>query len=222
MDLGPHCRLLTTIDILDVLDWKVWITAAFGVVVSSGISTLLGAPGWAIFGFGLAGACIGLGLLIVWQEWQRGRPKQDTRSEIGYKRCLLGGDGIPSGHTRLPEAARMFYEASKAGKLPTIYAHASEKLSGLTDNNTFVSGSPENILEWWAGYLSKRLPIYGTRPPSTKHKEIPERDVNKFSFSEGAEKLKDPTNDNVFYTNLTVETALLRGRYDMESAYNED
>ena len=117
----------------------------------------------------------------------------------------------------------MFYEASKAGKLPQVLAHVSERQSGgITSDYSMVSGSPDNILEWWAGYVSKKLHIYGVRPPSTQHQLIPEPDVKQFSFSEGAEKLKDPVNENVFYTNLTVKTERLQEQYDMEISFQEE
>ena len=58
--------------------------------------------------------------------------------------------------------------------------------------------------------------------PLAAQEPIPQGDAKRFSFCDGAEKLKDPINDRIFYTNLTVETELLQQQYDMESSFHTD
>lgn len=125
--------------------------------------------------------------------------------------------GNASEFISMREAARKLYEAAKAGKIP--FGEASEKLSGWSGGGP-VNGSPDDIVLWWAGHISKELPIYGQRPPSSIFEEIPRRDVNHFIFSEGAAKLKDPINDSVYYTNLAVRLDALDAQYNFEAGFH--
>jgi hypothetical protein len=82
------------------------ITTLFsGGAVSAAISAVLNAPGWAIFGFGLVGACIGLGLLIAWQEWNRGELRQDAGPKEASKSFPVEGFQLKS---RTPIRSTLF------------------------------------------------------------------------------------------------------------------
>ena len=102
-------------------------------------------------------------------------------------RCMARLCEIPPGYISIKEAARKLYEAAKAGKIPL--GEASEKLSGWSGNGP-AQGSPEDILHWWAGHISKELVVYGRKPPSFLFEEIPRRDVNHFIFFRGGHKAK--------------------------------
>lgn len=125
---------------------------------------------------------------------------------------------LPPGYIYMKEAARKLYEASKAGKIP--FGEASERLSGWS-NDKLSQGSPEDILHWWAGHISKELPVYGQRPPSSIFKEIPRSDVKHFLFAEEATKLKDPIHDSVYYTNIAVQIEALDAQYNFQSGFHE-
>ncbi len=125
---------------------------------------------------------------------------------------------LPPGYIYMKEAARKLYEASKAGKIP--FGEASERLSGWS-NDEPSHGSPEDILHWWAGHISKELPVYGRRPPSSIFKEIPRRDVKHFIFAEEATKLKDPIHDSVYYTDIAVQIEALDVQYHFQAGFHE-
>lgn len=119
--------------------------------------------------------------------------------------------------TSMKDAARNFYEAARAGKIPN--AEGSEKLSGWS-GNSIISGSPEDILHWWAGHISKEVPVYGRRPPSSLLEELPARLVRSFIFSDEATKLRDPMNDSVYYTDLCVKSEALEAQYHFEAGFH--
>lgn len=116
------------------------------------------------------------------------------------------------------EAARKLYEAARAGKIP--FGEASENLSGWS-GGSLLNGSPDDILHWWAAHISKELPIYGRKPPSSILEVIPRRDVEHFIFSDGTTKLKDPINDSVCYTDLAVRLDELDAQYNFEAGFHE-
>jgi hypothetical protein len=124
---------------------------------------------------------------------------------------------LPADFTSLQDAARKFYEAARAGKIP--FGEASENLSGWAAGGP-ASGSPEDILHWWAVHVSKELSVYGMRPPSTILEEIPKRDVKGLVFAESATRLKDPVNDSVCYMGLCVRTEDLEEQYGFESGFH--
>jgi hypothetical protein len=117
----------------------------------------------------------------------------------------------------MKEAARKLYEAARAGKIPL--GEASERLSGWSDDGP-AKGSAEDILHWWAEYISHELPIYGRRPPSSILEEIPRRDVKHFIFCEEATKLKDPINDSIYYTNLAVRLDAIDAQYNFDAGFH--
>ena len=84
------------------------------------------------------------------------------------------------GYISMQDAARRFYEAAKARKIP--FGDASEKLSGWSENGP-TPGSPEDILDWWAEHISKTVKLYGRRPPSSLLTEIPEYETRTSFFA---------------------------------------
>ena len=206
-----------------------------GGSVTALIADLLKAPAWVVFTLAIAGACIGLGLALFWQQYKSSR-KLDAYDEFQHtaelfygKRSWLGrirewwGSRpepllvMPSGYISMRDAARKVYEAAKAGEIP--FGEASEQLSGWSSNGP-SAGSPEDILHWWAGHIAKEVPVYGRRPPSSVFEEIPSNDVKHFIFADEATKLKDPIHDAVYYTDIAVKLNALDCQYNFEAGFH--
>lgn len=99
----------------------------------------------------------------------------------------------------LPEAAQLLYEHARK-KAPS-YARMSESASG----SHLTNGSPDEILDWMAMYISERVRVFGCRPPSAK----PELIENKHGeFEDGALIYKT---HNQTYNTLSVR------RHDLQS-----
>ena len=52
---------------------------------------------------------------------------------------------------------------------------------------------------------SKKIPLYGKRPPSTRQERISFDEVRRSSFLDGAVKMKRNYEDNIYFTELTIK-----------------
>ena len=147
----------------------------------------------------------------VWQ-WYRGSSADQTKTTPESL--------TPDGFVSLHEAVRKLHDAAKQGKIPMMGA---ETMSGGTLDN-LKPGSEEDIYTWWACRLAKdnEIEMRGRRPPSSNWEQLTARVKKDFLFIEKATKLKDPMNDNVYFTDLCVKQDALTMSYDLESAFHQD
>ena len=90
------------------------------------------------------------------------------------------------------------------------------------------SGSEDDILNWMATYMvySKKIPLYGTRPPSNKREHISFSDVRTSSFVSGATKLQRNHETNVNFIDLFIKASdlnqLIQNARAEGQTYNDD
>jgi hypothetical protein len=169
-----------------------------------------------VFLVALIGAVVWLNYILIWPTEKKSQQDVLTPSTSLQLNALRESEE-QSEFISMKEAARKLYEAARAGKIP--YAEGSERLSRWSNDGP-SSGSPEDILHGWAVDVSKELPVYGRRPPSSIIEEIPRREVRHFIVSEEATKLKDPINDLAYYTDLRVKREALDAQYNMEAGFH--
>lgn len=107
-----------------------------------------------------------------------------------------GNEYIP-----LKDAAERLYTEFRSKD--HIMAYMAEKTSG----RNMRSGSEEDILDMMAGYISRRIPVYGRRPPSRALEQIGSDAVKSSRFTEGATKLEDMYHKSTYFTDLVVKSA---------------
>jgi hypothetical protein len=112
----------------------------------------------------------------------------------------------------MKDAAELLYRESR--KCKSSLAKQAEELSGYVGGQP-ARGSPEDILNWMATYISGKLSVYGKRLPATAFEKIESGEVRACSFIEGATQLVDQFfNKMVRYTDLAVKSSELQGLID--------
>jgi len=108
---------------------------------------------------------------------------------------------LPHGFIPLHEAAaRLYTEARSSRHLMAGFAEHDWGLGRRT-------GSEGDILDWMATYLcySKRKPLQGRKPPSTRLEPISFEEVKRRSFVEGATKLQRHNTPTDYFTDLIIK-----------------
>ncbi len=138
---------------------------------------------------GIAVAVIAIGSLAAWLVARR---QQSARS---VPTTAPPTDAVQAEMISLPEAARLLYEHARE-KAPT-WGRAAEGLSGWK-NDHMADGSPQDILDWMATYISGKMSFYGSRPPSARRELIAEKSGH---FEDGGLIYKT---DRHVYTDLAI------------------
>ncbi len=201
----------TGIDLLELFGlfgWKTWVSGVITASVASATAALLNAPAWAIFALAIAGLCIVLGLVIVWQNLF-GSIKN---IEIEARK----GEYLP-----LREAAVSLYSIHRA--VQSMWAQAAESMSG----HGITRGSPEAILDYMAIVISGKKDIYGKRIPSNMREKISKADLRRCHFVKGATKLEDNfPGSQLCFVDLEVRTVdlddLIQEVQNNPEAFRED
>jgi hypothetical protein len=160
------------------------------------------------------GLCLAGIFMICQAAWQRYRGS--SADQIKTKPESLTPDGFMSLH----EAVRKLHDAAKQGKIPMMGA---ETMSGGTWDN-IKSGSEDDIYCWWAMRISDNdaIEMRGRRPPSRIWEQLTARVKKNYLFKEKATKLKDPMDDNVYFTDLCIKQDAFIVSYYMKSAFHQD
>ena len=219
---GWVCSLIGLIDLPDQLQrWGKLILSAFGVAVNWEIDLLGNTGRWV---FTIIGALMVLYSYdvhkILYQKFYR---RDTSLSGLMYPRStwrekVLGSTSLEEGRLMpLSEAAKKLYEAARQGRIPMAGA---ETLSGGTWPD-IKSGSPEDILNWWAIKIAdSNIPIYGRRPPANQLERIPISDRKTFIFKEGATILHHPA-DTYSYCDLSIKQKEFEEYYDIQAGFYE-
>ena len=191
----------TVVDLLEWFGWKAWVSAVVTSIVTAGATALMGGSPLAIFGLGIAGALIALGianLFVHLRDSSRSvKPATPSTAPRGPRYKQHERDWhklfelIP-----LKDAAIEFYE-----KLPRrfILKRAKERLG--VDR---VKDSPDELLNSAATYIATHIPVYG-RPCNTNEAltKIGIDKINSSAFGDGATTLK-----HIFYPGANDYTDL--------------
>jgi hypothetical protein len=99
----------------------------------------------------------------------------------------------PSSRIRLSEAVIRAYEQTQG----TLAAATAERLSG------------NGVEGWYAAAITKDrdVSLYGRKPPSRIHVEVPQEHLQTYRFSEKANELVDQFDDKNRYVDLEIGTA---------------
>ena len=96
------------------------------------------------------------------------------------------------------DAATQFYDSS--AKVGGISAQAASELGSLDGD-----ASPNQKLDWIATYLSRKMDVYGIKPPSRTIGKIAKEDVRTAYFSDGAKFLRNAMYEkSIFWGDLAV------------------
>lgn len=98
------------------------------------------------------------------------------------------------GKLPLPEAATIAYEEARASE--SIWADAAERLA--------VNKTPAGILDYFACYFAREVPLYGKRPPSRKLELIGDVQARQGTFSGGAKTLHLRDQGHTTFVDLMV------------------
>lgn len=135
------------------------------------------------------------------REFERGRRKASFQRQIDaiLKRRRLQED---AGFITMKDAAVRFYGEARTSKF--IMAQAAEEMSGANITN----GSPDDILDYMATYMAKKIPIYGRKDPSQHREKISSESLKLYAFKGGATRLEHlfyPTSDSFSDLEVTLE-----------------
>jgi len=151
----------TAIDILDWMEWKTWIFSIGGAAMSGVIAALLHATWLQVFGLAIAGACLGLGLLLGWQNWTHGKLAPQPSGELHIE--FEEGDkflhqGRKEGHgIREGEWWTYRFLVKSTRTLNNVQAYASTVRNEFNHHPPQLSGTPHPRLFFDDGSLSITL-----------------------------------------------------------------
>ncbi|MEI7931733.1 MAG: hypothetical protein WCI21_01570 [Alphaproteobacteria bacterium] len=96
----------------------------------------------------------------------------------------------PAAWIPLPEAARRIYE---------------NNIDNLIGDFARTHKTPQEILEYCAWFaVEKHLPIFGKRPPSNLVESIPEQEIRRCVFQNGAKELRGKSGDSTHWIDLAT------------------
>ena len=99
----------------------------------------------------------------------------------------------------------------------------AETMSGGTLNDLIKPGSEEQIYQHWANRIAKdeSIKLKGRRPPEKGSRELSKNVRKDYIFVDKAAKLRDPMDDNVYYTDLCVNQQDFTGNYWFEEGFHQ-
>lgn len=130
-----------------------------------------------------------------------------TVSELPNSPLLIHDTSNPDFISLKDAATKLYTEARvRRHRLASI----AENLSGWSGEG-ITSGTAEDILDYMATYMafSKKVPLFGTRIPSTVVELISWKDVRGCTFTDGATKLERTNNPAIVYIDLSIQVGEL-------------